>query len=512
MCLLISNRALLVFALLAACAGDDAPALDSGIDSGPPDAAIDAAADAEPEPLPEAEECDITVPELDSWRLEADGTLLLDALGRIVLLRGVNAGGRSKMPPYLPFAIAEDGSDFDTALAAYMDEVQAWGFSAIRLVFTWESIEPEPGAYDEEHLSRYDAMVDAAWERGVRVIVDFHQDVYASIYCGDGFPLWTIPDDLLQEPPDDCSTWFLGYLNNPNVRAAFDRFWSDEDGVQTAYFALWEMMAERYGDRPGVLGFEPINEPGWGTATMEEWEPAVLTPFYAEFAARTRKLAPETLIVVDATGLDALGATTTLDDPGFSGLVFAPHFYDANTALTGRYEGGATVSAALGSWDAVGRAWDVPVILGEFGVSHLTDGAIDYVRDHMDALDDLAMGGTYWEYSLSGEHWSQEDMDLVEGDGTERAAIVDGLVRPFLRATAGTDPASHWDPEPGRFTASFLPAAEGTSEIALPDRLYPEPPVVHLRGGCVDLDPEARLLRIRSAPDATLVEVRIDRP
>lgn len=507
------SRPGLALALLAACGGDDAPDADSGVDSGVPDAEADGAADASvdaSEPLPEAEECDIPAPELDSWRLEADGTLLRDALGRIVLLRGVNAGGRSKMPPFLPFAIAEDGSDFEAALATYMDQILGWGFSAIRLVFTWESVEPEPGIYDEEHLARYDAMIDAAWDRGVRVIIDFHQDVYASIYCGDGFPLWTLPEELLQELPDDCSTWFMGYLNNDNVRAAFDRFWADADGVKTAYFALWDMMAERYADRPGVLGFEPINEPGWGTAEMEEWEPAVLTPFYAAFAERVRQIAPEVLVLVDATGLDALAARTRLEDPGVPGLVFAPHFYDANTAITGRYEGGGIVAAALGSWDAVGQAWDVPVVLGEFGVSYLAEGAVDYVRDHMDALDELGMGAVYWEYSLSGEHWSQEDMGLVEADGTEREAIVDGLVRPFLRATAGSEPVSSWDPA-GTFTASWVPDPEGTSEISLPDRLFANPRRIFLRGGCVDLDPGARLVRVRSDPGASVVEIRIER-
>jgi hypothetical protein len=53
--------------------------------------------------------CEITPPE--GGTLVADGTLIRDSLGRQVTLRGVNAGGRSKFAPYMPF----DFDDFDSA-------------------------------------------------------------------------------------------------------------------------------------------------------------------------------------------------------------------------------------------------------------------------------------------------------------------------------------------------------------------------------------------------------------
>jgi endoglycosylceramidase len=494
--------ALLTTLTAPACGGDDDDTAPPSEDAGPGDldAAADAARDREPDapaPLPEAETCEIGPPALYDWHLAADGRVLRDALGRAVLLRGVNAGGRSKFAPFLPFAW-EPGDDFDAAAADYFDRVSAWGFDAVRLVFTWEAIEPEPGQDDETHVARYVALIDAAWARGIRVIVDFHQDVYASIYCGDGFPLWTLPDELLQETPEDCSDWFAGYLRDPGVRAAFDRFWADTDGVQGAYVALWDRMVERTKDRPGVIGFEPINEPGWGTAVMEDWEREVLAPFFARMAERMRAAAPEALVFVDATGLDALSATTALPDPDVPGLVFAPHFYEVNTVIFERYDAGTLVRDALGRWDGVGAAWDVPVVLGEFGVSHRVEGAVDYVRDHLDALDELGMGGLYWEYSLSNERWSQEDMALVEGDGTERPAIVDGLVRPYLRATAGVVVAAHWELAARTLRATVEAEAGGITEVALPDRVYPDGVAIGATGACVEVDEDARVIRVRS--------------
>ena len=457
-------------------------------------------------PVPEATRCEIPATALDSWRLVADCTSLRDAAGRLVFLRGMNTGGRSKFAPFFPFAFEGD-SDFDAALDAYWDRMAAWGFSVARLVFTWEAVEPAPGAYDEAFLSRYDAMIDAAWARGIRVVVDFHQDVYARMYCGDGFPEWTIPDALRETPPDDCSAWFSGYLMNDHVRAAFDRFWTNEDGLQDAYFAMFDRMVERYADRPGVIGFEAMNEPGWGTAGMQDWERETFGPFFVTFAERVRAAAPEALVFLDATSLDGLSASTALEDPGVPGTVFAPHDYDPSTSLTGEYVADGSVREAVGTWASLGAEWDVPVFLGEFGVSGSTIGAREFLRDHMSALDDLGMSGTAWEYSVSGELWSAEDFSLVDGDGAERPGHVDGLVRPTLRAAAGRDVTVRYDAEERVFVASVVPDAAGVTEVALPDRVYPEGVRVGLTGGCVDVDPENRVVRLRADADATTLEV-----
>jgi hypothetical protein len=60
-----------------------------------------------PAPLPGS--CVITPPTPSDWYLHADGTLFRDALDRVVTLRGVDSGERSKFSPYVPFDFADGG-------------------------------------------------------------------------------------------------------------------------------------------------------------------------------------------------------------------------------------------------------------------------------------------------------------------------------------------------------------------------------------------------------------------
>ncbi|MBC8067719.1 MAG: cellulase family glycosylhydrolase, partial [Deltaproteobacteria bacterium] len=186
-------------------------------------------------------------------RLRCSGGALRDEHDRVCLLRGVNVSGRSKLPPFLPF---ED--------PAPLDRLADWGMNAIRLLVIWEAIEPARGRIDHDYIARVRSIVAAAGERGLAVIVDFHQDIYASPFCGDGFPPWTIPGEP-GPPLHNCSNWGLKYLTDGDVRAAFDRFWADEDDIQAKFFAMWDQMIDRIGDHPGVLGLEIVNEPGWGS-------------------------------------------------------------------------------------------------------------------------------------------------------------------------------------------------------------------------------------------------------
>jgi endoglycosylceramidase len=458
-------------------------------------------------------ECETPIPPapLPHTRLTttADGRLL-DALGRDVALRGLNTGGRSKFAPFLPFTV-DDPSDLDAVRAAadeYFGRMPAWGLDATRMPFSWEALEPAPGRYDTAYLARYEAMLDAAAAQGLRVVVDFHQDVYASPFCGDGFPPWSIPTPDPPEPTHDCPTWFAAYFGNPDVRESFDRFWSDADGLRGQYLAMWLTMAEAVGDHPAVVGFEPINEPGWGTMDdLDAFKQDVLIPFYTEMATELRAVAPDVLVFYDGPGADSTGVGSHFRPEG-EGLVYAPHRYEQSLLLGDEWSG-ADPTPALRSAANFGEKSGVPVLLGEFGFTNGAVGGNEWLTVVMDVVDERRMSATLWEYSTSPELWNGEDLSVTDADGTERA-ILDAYVRPWVPAVAGEGIDVRWDAGTGVLEASWT-AADGVTEVIVPARRFPAgPEAIELQGqgACWTWDAESGRVRV-TAPAGTAVSLSV---
>lgn len=515
------RRLLLLGVAAASACGDDAGAEGSaGTTTGStttiadpssgPGSSTAAADDSSTGSTPaEPGECETPIPPVERPHARLTTTAegrMLDALGRDVALRGLNTGGRSKFAPFLPFTV-DDPADLDAVRAAadeYFGRMPAWGLDAVRMPFSWEALEPVPGRYDTSYLARYEAMLDAAEAQGLRVIVDFHQDVYASPFCGDGFPPWSIPTPDPPPPTHDCPQWFAGYFGNADLRESFDRFWSDADGLQGQYIAMWLTMANAIGDHPAVVGFEPINEPGWGTLTdLDAFKQDVLRPFYTEVAAQLQAVAPDVLVFYDGPGTDSTGIGSHFLPDG-EGLVYAPHRYD-QSLLLGDSWSGLDPTPALRSAAMFGADSGVPVLLGEFGYTYGAEGGNEWLTLVMDVIDERRMSATLWEYSTSPELWNGEDLSVTHADGSERE-ILDAYVRAWLPAVAGASIDVRWDGAAGELAASWT-AAEGVTEVIVPARRFPTgPEAIELQGqgACWTWDADRGRLRV-TAPAGTAV-------
>ncbi|MFH2008106.1 MAG: cellulase family glycosylhydrolase [bacterium] len=445
-------------------------------------------------------------------RLTLDGAKLRDANGREVLLRGVNAGGRSKLFPFFPFPFVESGHPdqagappFEAAAAEYFDRIRAWGHNVVRLPFTWEAVEPERGTYDTQFLDRYERMCELCGERGLRVIVDLHQDVFARPYCGDGFPLWACPAPV-PEPPEDCSDWFMSYLSGETDSAtAFDRFWSNADGLRDDLQAMWAEVAGRMWDVDAVIGFEILNEPHRGNADESTWAETVLPAFYEELGGVIRAAAPGALVFFDSTGVDAVNASTRVERPTGEHFVFAPHYYSISAFVEGFDHDPDAVFGGLGRWAGYRASWNLPVLIGEFGIKPTADESNVYYRAHWDALDAHLLHATLWEYSSTTDDWNDEAMSIFSPDGVETVGVTEA-VRAYPRAVAGELVSFSYDAETRAGELVFEARADGITELAAPERLYPDGVAAEVTGvdGCATVEGGVLYVITATAGSATV--------
>lgn len=496
----------LVLAMLPlACTNEPAAETDAASETNPGDGDGDTTGDGDGdgdgEPLLPGE-CELPIEEviLADARLQVvDGGELRDAQGRAVIMRGLNTGNRNKTAPFVPFPITDDIAldEFRLAADEFFAPMRDWGLDTARLPFSWAALEPERDVWDEQYLDRYEVMVDAAWSAGLRVIIDFHQDVWAENYCGDGFPTWAVADPSApwHECPD--SEWGLKYVTNPDVRAAFDRFWANEDQLIDEFHVMWMKMAERFADHPGVVALEVLNEPGWGTtADIQQWKLDVLTPFHDEVIPMLHAAAPDLLIVYDNPGIDAVGLFPDPTHPRPAGdyLIYGPHLYGAGTYGPEQPNPGEF----MGELAEHGRTTDVHVLLGEFGFQPNEEAGPAWLTDVAAALDAERMSATMWEYSYNEQLWNYENFSMVDAAGNERV-MLDAWVRPWLRAVSGQAPKFEWDAAQQVGSASWT-AGDGVTQIAMPRRLFGDagPSSVEITGdgACFTIDMQRSELRV----------------
>lgn len=249
----------------------------------------------------------------DNWFKDSDG--------RYALFRGVNFASRAKLPPYLPI-LPLDVKDkkineniinkFHQELQVLKNEfdyMQQLGFNIVRLLVVWKAIEPEKNTNPEilsedgiKYLELVKEIIDALYERGIYVIIDFHQDIAHEIYGGDGFPDWALSIDekykqFIQPADLKNPTWFLRY-NDPLVQHTLSCFWKNMEVTEKGFIqnqssgprthlektigatARFFQSINNGKGHPAILGYELFNEPYPIGLDMEEFEKKTLPEYY----------------------------------------------------------------------------------------------------------------------------------------------------------------------------------------------------------------------------------------
>lgn len=456
-----------------------------------------AACSAEVPDAASGEQADTASPPRAPRTLVARERHFVDREGRVVILRGVNVGGSSKAPPFVPY---DDPKSLDT--------LAALGMNVIRLPFIWEAFEPVRGQYDNVYLASMQRIARDAWARGLRVVVDFHQDGFSRFSiggCGSGFPAWASPASVHVSVPDNseahCANWAQRMFTDWDMHGSFGAFYRNEGGVRDAFLAMVSRASAAFASVEGVVGYDLLNEP-WG------WD-SELAPFYEAEGRVIRRNDPEAVLFVEAHITTNAGVPSTLGRPSFENMAYAPHYYDPVTMLSHAYDGNPSgIDGAFATMSAKAAEWHVPLFVGEFGMFASFSNVSKYVTREYEDLDALLANGTQWNFSprwtpLKKDGWNGEDLDILE---PQTSALRQNFrVRPYPRATAGAPMFfRHEVLESGGLVTGYrleyrwiADASAGTTEVVLPRALFgPSAVVESTRATCTR---EGDVLMCRSA-------------
>ena len=438
-----------------------------------------------------------------------DGRIAND-LGRSVLLRGANVNALGDYhqadPSIEPTAPVTDD---DWAVMA------AHGFSVVRLIISWSAVEPARGEIDEAYLARVRDAVDAANAHGIYVVLDMHQDAWAKYVatpddeeCAegdaaigwDGAPEWATITDGASTCRDG------GRESAPAVKAAFGNFYRNTDGIRDALASTWGVIAGAFAGRPGIAGYELLNEPN--QADGSDVEIAGYRQFVVDAVAAIRDAegaagADPALIFVEPLVLFPL-PNTRLDGAllGDELLVFAPHNYAESIgpkilSVEQTIQVGLDEATSLGAARASGSPW--PVWIGEYGYWDTSEATLSVARRFAAAEDDAGIGSAWWQWRQTcgdphavgspGGTATEDQVHLItracpaDVDVGPTEAFLEIAGRAYPRLTPGRIDALSSDPVTGVFSLVGRAGDDrGELVVWVPARDRDEPPAPTVEG------------------------------
>ncbi|MGX5695570.1 glycoside hydrolase family 5 protein [Agromyces soli] len=327
-----------------------------------------------------------------------------DGEGHQVLLRGVNVNqlvdfyqARADVPA------TRELTEQDFA------DMASYGFNVVRLGLSWSALEPTQGELDPAYLAKVKQAVAWGEQHGIRTVLDMHQDGWSNLPTAEGTtcrpgtdPMWGYdgaPEWATQwDGTPRCS--FTGRDISPAGDRAFEHFWFDTDGIQTALVRTWGELAGEFADDPSVAGFDLLNEPGFG-----ETAPVTTSKKNGEFSARAiaaiREAGAPQIVFVEPSilwsgvGFDSGPALGFTDD---ANVAFSPHLYAESITMDASL-GLPTIVSTERQFELAQRVADehgMPLWSGEYGywgddaatAAHLSRYAVE--EDHR------MLGSAYW--------------------------------------------------------------------------------------------------------------------
>lgn len=395
---------------------------------------------------------------------------LIDAEGRVVFLRGVNA----RVEGVFDVTFDDGRTPLEEIPAFSAGDAQAmrdFGFDALRLPINWSGVEPsEDGGFDESYLDRVEQAVDLAHAAGLRVLLDLHQDAYSKEIGEDGAPLWAIippPTQLLEGPLLDLEQRRL----SKQVLDAFETFFgesSDGAWLRQRFTAMAVHVMQRFAAHPAVIGLEIFNEP---QATMQGVRRLNDVAYPALRAA-----APDKLYVFEPpVTRNVLDTAPVPEQPLGPMTGYAPHVYTLAFVSTDAQKQ-ATTKETLRFSNQNARveadAWQAPLLISEWGFDPKAIKASEYLTWQSELQEEYRASSFFWVWKERSQgNWGCFDFDATTQAFSERAALKLALARVRPMAVAGWPTRFGFDRASGVFELEFA----GNPRVKAPHRIAVAP-------------------------------------
>lgn len=427
---------------------------------------------------------------------------IYDAQGRYVLLRGVNYTSLGDYyNHYLesPAPIPPKSDDFP--------RMAALGFNSVRLILSWSAVEPAPGQYDEAYLDRVREQIELAAKSGLYVILDMHQDAWGKYISSrdlgdaalclpptsaavgwDGAPKWaTITDQL---PSCRLAQREVSLA----VVQAFTNFYTDRDGIQSRFIAMWQKLVGEFADYRNIAGYDLFNEPHPGLLPGTG-NVAFLGAFYGKLitairAAESRTAGKLSHIVFFEPSIEwsLLGAVPTVL-PTFTSdtnIVFAPHNY------CGTFNPLPQEQCFINA-EQVAGLYDITFWSGEWGFWGDLETAAPQMIEFARLEDEYRVGGSFWVWAQAcGDPHSVQGLsptqmginpvpaetvfvNRIECPGDIPRGLVPEYAMPLSRAYPAASPGrlTHLsaDVQSGTLRLTGLTEKQGALSVWVPERI-----------------------------------------
>ncbi len=364
------------------------------------------------------------------WLKTAAGHVV-DDRGRNVVLRGFNVDALVSYPGHPP-------APFDEVDARLM---QRAGFNVVRLGIDWAQLEPVRGQIDSSYLDRVAEAVRIVNAHGAYVVLNMHFRLgWSPRLGGSGAPPWATMPLVPNWNPMPHLSWSPSL--SPAVIAANTYFWLSPDW-RANFYHVWQAVAQRFRDNPGVAGYDLYNEPHPLPIPPRLFEKYWMWPLYQRAIEAVGSVDPNHLFFVE--GILIFNLDTAMVPLRAPNLVYAAHVYDGSLVPPFWNGDPRPLVARFRERQQEARVLNAPLWVGEFGNDLTEPARLPWMDTALDAADDLGVGWAWWQWR-ENRYWGIRDA----AGGHVNLAALSHLARPFLVAAPAGVRAGRGDGLRGR--------------------------------------------------------------